>query len=332
MANCQNILVIGELTDGSLSSTTKELLTVGRNLADSLQEDLNVVLLGENLSQYTSDLLFFGTDTIYLAQHSLLENYQDDLYVEAIAQLVASTNPRSILLGKTLIGKELGPRLAFKLGTSLLQDCIHLAIDNNKSLVGKRPIYGGNALAEITHIGTPQLAIVRPKTIEVSVQEQKGKGNINEYVPELSDSMIQAHTIEKVDEPVTGVRLEDARSVVSGGRGLGGPEPFRDLEDLASLLGGATGASRAACDAGWIPSSYQVGLTGKTITPDLYITVGISGASQHMAGCSGAKTIVSINKDSEANIFKDSAFGVVGDWKEVLPGFIDQIKAMTNAS
>ena len=122
--------------------------------------------------------------------------------------------------------------------------------------------------------------------------------------------------------------MEDARIVISGGRGLGGPAPFKQLEDLAGLLGGATGASRAACDAGWIPSSYQVGLTGKTITPDLYITVGISGASQHMAGCSGAKTIVAINKDAEANIFKDSTFGVVGDWKEILSGFIDQVRKM----
>ena len=332
MVNCRNILVIGELAEGSLSSTTKELLTIGKKLADSLQEDLNVVLLGENLSQHTNDLLFFGSDTIYLVEHSLLQEYQDDLYVEAITQLATNTSPRSILLGKTLTGKELGPRLAFKLGTSLLQDCIDLAVDNDKNLVGKRPIYGGNAVAEITHVGNPQLATVRPKIIEASNQEQKGKGDINKYAPEISDSMIQTHTIEKVDEPVTGVRLEDARIVVSGGRGLGGPEPFKDLEDLASLLGGATGASRAACDAGWIPSSYQVGLTGKTITPDLYITVGISGASQHMAGCGGAKTIVSINKDSEANIFKDSAFGVVGDWKEVLPGFIDQVREMTDAS
>ena len=331
MANCQNILVIGELADGSLSSTTKELLTLGKKLADSLQEDLNVVLVGENLSQHTSDLLFFGTDTIYLVQHSLLQGYQDDLYVEAITQLANHTNPRSILLGKTLTGKELGPRLAFKLGTSLLQDCIDLTIDSDKNLVGKRPIYGGNAIAEITHIGNPQLATVRPKTIEISSQGKKGKGAINEYAPEISDSMIQTHTIKTVDEPVTGVRLEDARIVISGGRGLGGPEPFKELEDLASLLGGATGASRAACDAGWIPSSYQVGLTGKTITPDLYITVGISGASQHMAGCSGAKTIVSINKDSEANIFEDSTFGVIGDWKEVLPGFIDQVREMTKA-
>ena len=328
MSSCQNVLIVGELVDNSVSTTTKELLTIGRRLADSLNENLAITLLGKNISQHTDDLLPFGTDSIYLMEHTLLSEYHDDLHVSAITQLVNDIKPRTILLGKTLVGKELGPRLAFSLGTSLLQDCIDLNIDGQKNLVAKRPVYGGNAIAAMTHLGTPHIATLRPKTVEVTDQKIIGKGEICNYEPKMSDSVMLTQIIKKVDEPISGVRLEDARIVISGGRGLGGPEPFKQLEDLAGLLGGATGASRAACDAGWIPSSYQVGLTGKTITPDLYITVGISGASQHMAGCSGAKTIVAINKDAEANIFKDSTFGVVGDWKEVLSGFIDQVRKM----
>ena len=176
-----------------------------------------------------------------------------------------------------------------------------------------------------------QVVIVRPKTIEADEPDSSRAGSIEVFSADLDDSVIKARLIETVSQEAEGVRLEDAGIVVSGGRGLGGPEPFEQLQSLSNLLGGALGASRAACDAGWIDHSHQVGLTGKTITPDLYITVGISGASQHMAGCSASKNIVAINRDEDANIFKSATYGVVGDWNKVLPSFIETVRELRDS-
>ena len=176
---------------------------------------------------------------------------------------------------------------------------------------------------------TPQIAAVRPKVYEPLEPDLSRQGDVISFPVDLESSHKGRRVSERVQEEASGVKLEDARVVVSGGRGLGGPEPFKDLAQLAKLLGGAVGASRAAVDSGWIPVASQVGLTGKTITPDLYITVAISGASQHMAGCSSAKVIVAINKDSEANIFKEARYGVVGDWEQVVPAFTEAVRELT---
>ena len=173
--------------------------------------------------------------------------------------------------------------------------------------------------------------IVRPKTFEADEPDSSRTGTIEDFSADLDDSVIKARLIETVAQEAEGVRLEDAGIVISGGRGLGGPEPFEQLQALSDLLGGALGASRAACDAGWIDHSHQVGLTGKTVTPELYISVGISGASQHMAGCSASKNIVAINRDEDANIFKSATYGVVGDWNKVLPSFIETIRELRDS-
>ena len=192
-----------------------------------------------------------------------------------------------------------------------------------------RPVYGGNAVARIGFgPGDPQVVTLRPGAIEPAEPDPSRSGEVENFSPCLDESVIQVRTIETVQEASDGVRLQDASVVVSGGRGLGGPEPFKHLEELARLLGGAVGASRAACDAGWLEYSHQVGLTGKSIAPDLYIAVGISGASQHMTGCSRAKTLVAINTDEEANVFKEATLGVVGDWSKVLPALVDEVKKL----
>ena len=178
---------------------------------------------------------------------------------------------------------------------------------------------------------TPQIAAVRPKVYEPLDPDSSRQGQVMSFPVELDNSIAKNRVLQRVEEESIGVKLEDARVVVSGGRGLGGPEPFQGLEELAKILGGAVGASRAAVDSGWVPAAYQVGLTGKTITPDLYITVAISGASQHMAGCSGAKVIVAINKDAEANIFKEARYGVVGNWEQVVPGFTEAVRELTQS-
>ena len=238
--------------------------------------------------------------------------------------------PRVALIARTNEGRELAPRLAFRLGVGLAQDCLEVSVDaTEKKLLANRPVYGGNAIAVVSCDQTPQIAAIRPKAYEPTEADSSRTGEVVSFPVELDASMALTQIVDTVIEEAEGVKLEDANIVISGGRGLGGPEPFAHLEELAKIMGGTVGASRAAVDSGWVPSSYQVGLTGKTITPDLYIMVAISGASQHMAGCSGAKVIVAINKDAEANIFKEARYGVVGDWESVLPALTAAVRELT---
>jgi electron transfer flavoprotein alpha subunit len=221
------------------------------------------------------------------------------------------------------MGRDMAPRLAQRLGTAVAMDCMALSMNGDK-LVAERPCYGGSARARYTFNGSPQIATVRVKSQEPLAPDAARSGEIVKQ--DAGSPNVRTKVLARRKEKSEGVRLEDAKVVVSGGRGLGGPEGFQPLEELAGVLGGAVGASRAVCDLGWYPVAAQVGLTGKVVTPDLYIAVGISGASQHMAGISSVKNIVSINKDAEASIFKASRFAVVGDWKEFIPAFTEAVK------
>jgi electron transfer flavoprotein alpha subunit len=195
-----------------------------------------------------------------------------------------------------------------------------------------RPVYGGNAMAKFTFADkNPQVVVLRVKAFEPLEPNPERSGDVKSIEVAIDDSQIKSKLVETVKEESEGVKLEDAGVIIGGGRGLGGPEPFEQLEELAKLFNGAVGASRAVCDAGWLDHSYQIGLTGKTVTPDIYITVGISGASQHMAGCSASKNIIAINKDGDANIFKEASFGVVGDWEKVLPSFTATIRELLSS-
>ena len=331
MAEAAGVLVLGQSTAEELGATASELLAVGRRLADSLGEELAIGLLGDTLDVPSQQAIAQGAEKVYAVNHPLLAEYQPDLYIAAMEALCRDVEPRVVLVARTNEGRELAPRLAFRLGVGLAQDCLEVSIDTaSKSLLANRPVYGGNAIAVVSCDRTPQIAAIRPKAYEPMEPDQSRQGQIVSFPVELDPSQAKTQVIETVKEEAAGVKLEDARVVVSGGRGLGGPEPFAGLEDLARLLGGAVGASRAAVDSGWVPSSYQVGLTGKTITPDLYITVAISGASQHMAGCSGAKVIVAINKDAEANIFKEARYGVVGDWERVVPALTAALRELVD--
>jgi len=329
MADESGVLVLGDLTAGALSLTSLELLAAGRGLADSLGQELAIGVFGATLDQPSSQAISHGADKVYAVTHPLLGDYQVDLHVTAMEALVKEANPSIVLIGRTNQGRELAPRLAFRLGVGLAQDCLEVSIDASSSkLLANRPVYGGNAVAVVSFNYTPQVAAIRPKAYEPLEADASRQGQVVSFPVEIDASQARCQVVETVEEEAEGVKLEDARVVVSGGRGLGGPEPFAVLEDLAKLLGGAVGASRAAVDSGWVPSSYQVGLTGKTITPELYITVAISGASQHMAGCSGAKVIVAINKDAGANIFKEARYAVVGDWEQVIPAFAEAVREL----
>jgi electron transfer flavoprotein alpha subunit len=329
MADKQGVLVIGEVVNGKLDTSSTEMLAHGRKLADTLQEPLSIALLGQDLGALPKEAISFGADRVYGVTDSLLKEYQVDAYLAAITKLAQEYSPRIVLLAKGPVGSEVGPRLAFRLDTGLMQDCLDVRIDDEKRLAGNRPVYGGNCIATLTCFGEPMMAIVRTKTGEPLEQNDSRQGEVVDFSPGLEASVIKNRVVERVEETQEGISLEDAEIVVSGGRGLGSADPFsNEIKDLADLLGAAIGASRAVVDSGWIDHDHQVGLTGKTITPNLYITVGISGASQHMAGCTGAKSIVAINRDSDAVIFNDCRYGVVGDWRKVLPAFIQQIRDM----
>ena len=332
MAEATGVLVLGETAGDDLGLTSQELLAAARKLADDLGEELAIGLLGSTIAGAAQQAIHQGADRVYAVTHPLLGQYQVDLYLTAMEALCREIGPNIVLIARTEAGRELAPRLAFRLGVGLAQDCLEVSVDPSaKRLLANRPVYGGNAVAVVSCDYTPQIAAVRPKVYEPADPDPSRQGQVVSFPVELDESQARNRTVERVQEESTGVKLEDARVVVSGGRGLGGPEPFQELEALAKLLGGAVGASRAAVDSGWIPVGYQVGLTGKSITPDLYITVAISGASQHMAGCSGAKVIVAINKDGEANIFKEARYGVVGDWQKVVPAFAEAVRELTQS-
>ena len=329
MAEATGVLVLGVATGDDLSLTSREMLAAGRGVADALAEELAIGLLGDTLDVPAQQAISHGADKVYAVTHPLLAQYQVDLYLAAMQALCSEITPRVVLIGRTIEGRELAPRLAFRLGVGLAQDCLEISVDTgSKKLLANRPVYGGNAVAVVSCEYTPQMAAIRPKAYEPLEADTSRQGQVISFPVELEESQAQSRVVDVVREEAAGIKLEDARIVISGGRGLGGPDPFQDLQELAKLLGGAVGASRAAVDAGWVPVSYQVGLTGKTITPDLYITVAISGASQHLAGCSGAKTIVAINRDAEANIFKEARYGVVGDWQQVIPALTEAVREL----
>ena len=324
------VLVFGEMTDDGLASVTGELLAVARSLADESGDSVAAALLASDVGSAADDAVALGADAVYKVEDALLAEPQIDAHLAAFESVCRSVSPSVVLVGRTPLGRDVGPRLAFRLGAAVAQDCVEVSINPDTGRVNAvRPVYGGNAMSRVSFSGDgAQVVIVRPKTFEAAEPDAERSGEIADFDAGLDESAIKARLVETVQQQAEGVRLEDAGVVVSGGRGLGGPEPFETLRSLSDMLGGALGASRAACDAGWIDHSHQVGLTGKTITPDLYITVGISGASQHMAGCSASKNIVAINRDEDANIFKSATYGVVGDWNRVLPSFIETVREL----
>jgi len=330
MADNKGILVVGEVAEGKLLPITAEILGAGRRLADELKEQVTCILIGEKIGDAGKAAVAAGADKVLVADNAQLKAYENGIYMQVMEKAVAEVAPRIILMGQTANGRDLAPRLAFKLGVSAVMDCLELAIDPaTKSLHCTRPVYGGNAKAIFTTEGLPQIATVRVKASSPIAPDAGRAGQVVAFAVALDAAKIKAKVLETVKEEVAGIKIEDAAVVIGGGRGVGGPEPFqKDLAELAKVLKGAVGASRPPCDNKWVPDSIQIGLTGKIIAPELYIAVAISGSSQHMSGCSGAKCIVAINKDPEANIFKEARFGVVGDWKVIVPAFTAKVKEL----
>jgi electron transfer flavoprotein alpha subunit len=326
----KGVLVFGEVLEGKLTSITLELLGCGRRLADALSEGLFLVLVGSSIQKLGKEAIAFGADRVYLVDDPLLKEYQSDIYTQVIEKIVRDISPNILLLGQTSIGRDLAPRLAFRLETGLSMDCVELNIDPaSKLLLQIRPVYGCKAMAVYVCEKTkPQMATVRAKAFSPLERTSSGKGEVIKVEPRVDPSTIRTKLVKKVKEEVEGVKLEDADVVICGGRGMGSAEAFKELEKLARILEGAVGASRPPRDKGWVPSTWQIGLTGKTVSPTLYIGVALSGSTQHMAGCSKSKNIIAINKDPAANIFKYAHYGVIGDYREVLPAFTRKVEEL----
>lgn len=330
MPKNKGVFIIGELVDDNLASITTELLGIGRNLANELDQELCAVLIGTEISEVANECIWFGADKVYVIDIPLSTDYLTDSYVAALEKLNEQATPEVLLLGHTSMGRDLAPALAFRLETGVILDCVELSIDSNTKLLQKiKPVYGGNALATyVCEEGRPQMAAIRPKVMSPLERDTSRKGEVIFFHPQIDESIIRGRVINKLREEITGIKLEEADVVVCGGRGMGSLEPFKQLQELANMLHGAVGATRPPCDAGWVPDDSQIGLTGKLVAPTLYIGVALSGASQHLAGISGAKNIIAINKDPNANIFKIAHYGVVGDYEKVLPAFIAKCKEL----
>lgn len=327
----KGILLLGEITDqGSLASITKELLGIGRKLADTLQEEVSLLLIGENIEQKGQEAVILGADKVLLVENSNLSSYQPDTYLTIACHVCREYSPSIFLTGQTDTGRDVAPRIATRLRTGLSMDCLELKIDSvTRLMVMTRPVFGGNALVErVCDKSTPQMATIRPKSQKSAEPSPERKGQIIKIPFTMEPSGKEVQITQRVKQKVEGVRLEDAEVVVTGGRGIGGTEGFEMLRELARLLGGAIAGSRSACEEGWLPTTLQVGQTGKIVSPNLYLAVAISGAMQHLAGCLGSKNIVAINRDPEANIFRVARFGLVADYKEAVPVLIKKLREL----
>lgn len=325
----KNVWVIAEQWQGVIAPVTIELIGEGRKLANVLGKELMVVVAGYDMDAEVEKLLHYGVDKVYYLKHELLQAFSTDGYVKSYADLIHDKKPEIVLVGASSLGRDIGPRLAARIGTGLTADCTKLEIDEeDHKLLMTRPAFGGNMMATIVcPKNRPQMSTVRPGVMEKAAYSEEKHGEIEVITPALEAADIRTTLEEIVSDAQKKVNLVDAKIVVSGGRGLKTPEGFEMVQELADLIGGVVGSSRACVEAGWIDSSHQVGQTGTTVRPDLYIACGISGAIQHLAGMSESKYIVAINKDPKAPIFEICDYGIVGDLKKVIPAMIEAIKA-----
>jgi electron transfer flavoprotein alpha subunit len=325
MAGESGVLVLAEHAGGRLLGLSTELLGAARRLADVLGGEVTAVSFGSGASVAAKEAVSYGADVALAAEDASLDEYRNDSWTAALSAAANETNPSVVLIGQTAVGRDLAPRFAVRAGTSVAMDCIDFAVEGGRLLM-TRPCYGGSAHAVYSSRTLPQVATVRAKSQEPLEPDASRAGEVRTLAVDLGES--QAQVVGREEVKAEGIRLEDASVIVSGGRGLGGAEAFEALNELATVLGGAVAASRAAVDLGWVPVAMQVGLTGKVVTPDLYIAVAISGASQHLSGITGAKTIVAVNKDKDADIFKVARYGAVTDWKPFITAFIEECRKL----
>lgn len=321
MTDNKGILIVTEASGGKLSSQAAELFTAVKSIDSN--EPISAIVFGGGAKAASEAIGKLGAAKVFTAEASQVPSSS---VARTLLTLIADLNPKFIIMAETDLGRDLTPILAAALSTAAVTDVVGLRAEGGNTIY-TRPVYGGNALADFTIESSPQVASIRSKTFAPAT-DCPGRTTDVVELPAVEPS-VGIRILERVTAKETGPKIEDAKIVVGGGRGLGGPEGFAQLKELARLLGGVVGASRPPCDQGWWPESGQIGVTGKIIAPDLYIAVGISGSSQHLSGVSGAKTLVAINKDPEANVFKVAAYGITGDWKKVIPAFVAKVKDLS---
>jgi electron transfer flavoprotein alpha subunit len=319
----KGVWIVAEQRDGALRKVSFELASTARKLADQLGEEVGAVLCGSGIGSLAAGLGKYGVDKVFVADNAALEPYTTDAHAAAVAKAVKENDPSILLLGASSQGKDLSAALVGKLATGMATDCTDVKIADGK-LLAIRPMYAGKCFGEVVVTTTPQMASLRPNVF--TIVECAKAGAVTTFDPGLGE--LKTKVLEVQKEAAGKIDVAEANVIVSGGRGMKGPEGYAILEALASLLGAAVGASRAAVDAGWRPQSDQVGQTGKVVSPNLYIACGISGAIQHLAGMSSSKFIVAINKDAEAPIFARADYGVVDDLFKVVPALTGEVKKL----
>lgn len=332
IADYKGVWVFAEQREGELQKVSLELLGEGRRQADKLGVKLTALLLGSNIEGLSKTLAEHGADEVLVADDKLLEHYTTDAYTKVICDLANERKPGILFVGATFIGRDLGPRVAARLNTGLTADCTSIDVDvENGDLLATRPAFGGNLMATIACPNhRPQMATVRPGVF-AKVESNGSNCNIEKVKVDLTDSDVRTKVLETVKTTKDIIDISEANFIVSGGRGVGSKENFALLEELADVLGGTVAGSRGAVEKGWIENAYQVGQTGKTVKPSIYIACGISGAIQHVAGMQDSDIIIAINKDETAPIMKVADYAIVGDIKKVLPELIVQAKEVMEA-
>ncbi|NFM26023.1 electron transfer flavoprotein subunit alpha/FixB family protein [Clostridium sporogenes] len=332
LSDFKGIWVFAEQREGKLQKVALELIGKGKDLSKKLGVELTAVLLGYDIDNMPKQLIDYGADKVLYVNDPLLKNYTTDGYTKVIYDLIQERKPEILLVGATYIGRDLAPRISSRLGTGLTADCTGLDIDNDtRNLLMTRPAFGGNLMATIIcESNRPQMSTVRPGVFEKLEKDSNRDGSIENIKINLKESDIKIKIKEIIKLAKEIEDISEAKILVSGGRGLGSPEGFKLLRELADLMGGAISGSRAVVDSGWIDKAYQVGQTGKTVRPNLYIACGISGAIQHLAGMQDSDYIIAINKDESAPIMQVADLSIVGDYKKILPSIIDEIKKINN--
>lgn len=316
-------IVLAEAKNNELRNVSFEAIAAAKELADG--GEVTAVLAGEAIASLGEQLFQYGADRVIVVEHPELANYTTDAYKQAYLQVFDKENPDIVVLGHTSVGKDLSPRLAVKLDGALFSDVV--AIEAGDTPVFTRPIYSGKAFEKRKAVEEgPYIVTIRPNNIAALAKEENASGEVETHSVDIQD--LRTIVKDVVKKATGGVDLSEANIIVAGGRGVKSADGFKPLQELAALLGGAVGASRGACDAEYCDYSLQIGQTGKVVTPDLYIAVGLSGAIQHLAGMSNSKVIVAINKDPEAPIFEVADYGIVGDLFEVVPLLTEELKAV----
>jgi electron transfer flavoprotein alpha subunit len=319
----RKVLTLAEVRDGSLRNVSFEAIAAAKTIAQG--GEVVSVLVGENVQSYANELFFYGADRVVVVEHANLKHYTSDGYSQALMAVIDAEKPEGIVLGHTALGKDLSPKLAIKLNSGLVSDVVSVE-EAGGNLIFTRPIYSGKAFEKKIVTDGIIFITVRPNNIQPLERDESRSGEVSNVSVDIKD--LRTIIKEVVRKTAEGVDLSEAKVIVAGGRGVKSAEGFKPLQELAQVLGGAVGASRGACDAGYCDYSLQIGQTGKVVTPDLYIACGISGAIQHLAGMSNSKVIVAINKDPEANIFKVADYGIVGDLFEVVPLLTEEFKKL----